>query len=96
VVVPVTDGTLHIEFLDGSTTSAELRAGVAYHRPAGIEHNVVNAGAAPLAFVETEVKAFPRLTMIFMRLDGRMTHCLHLRHRPSRTDPLNIVGGGTR
>lgn len=59
VVVPVTDGTLRIEFPDGTTASAELKAGVAYHRPAGVEHNVVNAGPAPLSFVETEVKAYP-------------------------------------
>lgn len=59
VVVPVTDGTLLIEFPDGSTATAELHAGVAYRRDAGVEHNVVNAGAAPLAFVETEVKAWP-------------------------------------
>jgi quercetin dioxygenase-like cupin family protein len=59
VVVPVTDGQLLIEFPDGSTATAELRAGVAYSRPAGVEHNVVNAGNAPLSFVETEIKAFP-------------------------------------
>jgi quercetin dioxygenase-like cupin family protein len=59
VVVPVTDGTLAIEFPDGSTATAELKAGVAYSRHAGVEHNVVNAGSAHLAFVETEVKAWP-------------------------------------
>jgi quercetin dioxygenase-like cupin family protein len=59
VVVPVTDGKLLIEFPDGSTSTAELQAGVAYHRPAGVEHNVVNAGADALSFVETEVKAWP-------------------------------------
>lgn len=59
VVVPVTDGRLLLEFPDGTTGTAELKAGVAYHRPAGVEHNVVNAGDAHLAFVETEVKAWP-------------------------------------
>lgn len=59
VVVPMNDGTLHIEYPDGTTGTAELKAGVAYHRLAGVEHNVVNGGTAPLAFVETEVKAFP-------------------------------------
>ncbi len=59
VVVPLMDGTLHIEFPDGSTTQAQLQAGVAYSRLAGVEHNVVNGGAAPLSFVETEVKAWP-------------------------------------
>lgn len=59
VVVPMTDGTLHIEFLDGTAAQAKLTAGVAYSRPAGVEHNVVNGGTAPLSFVETEVKAWP-------------------------------------
>ena len=59
VVVPVTDGELLLEMADGSTASAMLQAGVAYQRVAGVEHNVVNAGTAPLSFVETEVKALP-------------------------------------
>ena len=59
VVVPVTDGALLIELPDGATATAALEAGRAYTRAAGVEHNVVNAGAAPLCFVETEVKAMP-------------------------------------
>lgn len=58
-VVPVTDGTLLLEEPGGTTGTASLRAGVAYDRPAGVEHNVVNGGDAPLAFVEVEVKAHP-------------------------------------
>ena len=59
VVVPVTDGTLLVELPGGETMTAELKAGVSYTRLAGVEHNVVNAGSAPLSFVETEVKAWP-------------------------------------
>lgn len=59
VVVPVTDGTLLLELPGGETMTAELRAGIAYGRGAGVEHNVVNAGAAPLSFVETELKHLP-------------------------------------
>ncbi len=59
VVVPVMDGSLLIELPDGTTAMAELKAGQSYARPAGVEHNVVNAGPAPLSFVETEVKAWP-------------------------------------
>ncbi|WP_421992367.1 cupin domain-containing protein [Roseococcus sp.] len=59
VVVPMMDGTLLIEYPDGTTSTSELKAGVAYHRIAGAEHNVINAGPATLHFVETEVKAFP-------------------------------------
>jgi quercetin dioxygenase-like cupin family protein len=59
VVVPVTDGTLLIELPGGETATATLTAGVSYSRLAGVEHNVVNAGSAPLSFVETEVKGLP-------------------------------------
>jgi len=59
VVVPVTDGELLLEMGDGSTATAKLSAGLAYQRVAGTEHNVVNAGPAPLSFVETELKALP-------------------------------------
>ena len=58
-MVPVTDGELLLEMADGSTASALLSAGLAYQRFAGAEHNVVNAGPAPLSFVETELKALP-------------------------------------
>ncbi|MFG2450057.1 cupin domain-containing protein [Streptomyces sp. NPDC048512] len=56
VVVPVTDGRTHVVTPDGTTTSSELRAGVSYARPAGGEHEVVNAGGSALAFVEIELK----------------------------------------
>jgi beta-alanine degradation protein BauB len=59
VVVPVIDGDLLVEMPDGSTMTAELKAGVSYARIAGVEHNVVNAGATPLSFVEVEVKGQP-------------------------------------
>lgn len=59
VVVPVTDGTLLLELPGGQTATADLKAGVSYARPAGVEHNVVNAGAAPLSFVEIELKHLP-------------------------------------
>ena len=56
VVVPVHDGSLLLELPGGETATAQLTAGVAYARGAGMEHNVVNAGDAPLSFVETELK----------------------------------------
>lgn len=56
VVVPVTDGSMLIELPEGKTMRAEIRDGVAYARLAGIEHNVVNDGDTPFAFVETEIK----------------------------------------
>lgn len=59
VVVPVTDGTLLLELPGGETAMASLTAGLAYTRAAGVEHNVINAGADRLVFVETELKAMP-------------------------------------
>ncbi|MFF3645606.1 cupin domain-containing protein [Streptomyces sp. NPDC002564] len=56
VVVPVTDGRTDVITPDGNTTSSELRAGQSYTRPAGGEHEVVNAGDSDLAFVEIELK----------------------------------------
>ena len=34
----------------------EMKAGGSYSRPKGVEHNVINAGAAAMAFVEVEIK----------------------------------------
>lgn len=54
-VVPLIDGTLRIVDAAGETL-VPLSAGASYSRPAGIEHNVFNAGPGPMAFVEIEMK----------------------------------------
>jgi beta-alanine degradation protein BauB len=54
-VVPLVNGTLRIVDASGEKM-APLSAGVSYSRPAGIEHNVFNAGPGPMAFVEIEMK----------------------------------------
>ncbi|WP_304622028.1 cupin domain-containing protein [Roseomonas cutis] len=59
VVVPVTDGTMTLELPGGQTGSATIRAGIAYDRLAGVEHNVINEGDTPFAFVEIEMKGLP-------------------------------------
>jgi mannose-6-phosphate isomerase-like protein (cupin superfamily) len=51
--VPLVDGLLRLIAADGDS-SAELSKGVAYFRKAGVEHDVINAGDKPLAFVEIE------------------------------------------
>ena len=56
VIVPLTDGLLHITGDDGATTEAPLQTGVPYSRPAGVSHNVVNGGDAPLSFLEIEIR----------------------------------------
>ena len=54
VVVPMTTGALTIDTGEGLVT-AELTAGVAYNRPAGVEHNVINDNDFDFAFVEVEL-----------------------------------------
>jgi beta-alanine degradation protein BauB len=55
VVVPVTD--MNVRIVDASGThNVFVAAGAAYSRPSGIEHNVINAGDAPMSFIEVEMK----------------------------------------
>ena len=54
-VVPIVDGTLRIISDDGEKI-VPLKAGVSYARPAGVEHDVVNAGAQNMIFIEIEMK----------------------------------------
>ena len=54
-VVMLTDGTMKVE-RDGQVSQVTLRAGDSYRRPAGIQHDVLNASGHSLAFVEIEIK----------------------------------------
>jgi len=51
LVIPLTDGTLRV-----GDVETPLQTGAAYARPAGVAHNVVNAGRLPLRFIEVEFK----------------------------------------
>jgi quercetin dioxygenase-like cupin family protein len=55
VVVPMTSGDLLAETADGEITNT-LTAGVSYARPAGVEHNIINANDHEFVFVEVELK----------------------------------------
>jgi beta-alanine degradation protein BauB len=55
VVVPLTSGRLRLQEPAGER-EVQLESGVAYARPAGVAHNVINASPHPFAFVEVEVK----------------------------------------
>ena len=55
IVVPVTDLNIRIEDASG-TNDRFVPAGAAYSRQTGIEHNVINAGTVPMAFIEVEIK----------------------------------------
>lgn len=56
VVVPGTTGQLKLVDADGGETLADLTAGVSYFRPAGVEHDVINASPHEFVFVEIEFK----------------------------------------
>ena len=56
VVVPVVDGELELIGPDGRRSRARLVQGKSYFRNAGVEHDVVNAGAGIMVFVEIELK----------------------------------------
>jgi len=55
VVVPMTTGDLESHGPDG-VVKAHLTTGQAYARPAGVEHDVVNANLFEFVFVEIELK----------------------------------------
>ena len=55
VVVPLRDGRLRL-IEPAGTREVALTAGVSYARPAGVEHEVINANDFEFAFVEIELK----------------------------------------
>jgi quercetin dioxygenase-like cupin family protein len=55
VIVPVTSGRLRV-VSNGKEAFADLASGVSYARPAGVEHEVFNAGVGEMVFVEVELK----------------------------------------
>ena len=56
VVTTLTPCHMLLEEPGGGSRRADMEAGIAYRREEGIEHNVVNAGDAPMSFVEVELK----------------------------------------
>ena len=56
VVVTMTDCAFQLEDANG-TQRVDRPAGATYRRDAGVAHNVINAGAEPMAFIEIEYKA---------------------------------------
>jgi beta-alanine degradation protein BauB len=55
VVVPLTTGSLIMEE-DAGHREAKLVSGQSYHRPAGVEHDVINPGSGEFVFIEIELK----------------------------------------
>lgn len=56
VVTTLTPCSFLLEEPGGGSRRIDMEAGVAYRRDEGVEHNVVNAGAARMAFIEVELK----------------------------------------
>jgi quercetin dioxygenase-like cupin family protein len=56
VITTLTPCAMLLEEPGGSERRVDMAAGAAYARPEGVEHNVVNTGAEPMAFVEVELK----------------------------------------
>ena len=55
IVVCLTAGQLTAETKDGNLVN-NLAMGQTYSRPVGVEHNIVNTGAADFAVIEVELK----------------------------------------
>jgi len=56
VIVALTECNMTLEMPDGTVNEVSLPPGQTYHRPTGVEHNVINGGEAAMAFVEVEFK----------------------------------------
>jgi quercetin dioxygenase-like cupin family protein len=55
LVIPMTDCAFLLEEATGERR-VDVAQGAAYTREAGMEHNVVNGGDAPMSFIEIEFK----------------------------------------
>lgn len=56
VITTLTECHLRLELPSGEVRDSVIPAGQAYTRPQGTEHNVINAGSTPMAFIEVELK----------------------------------------
>jgi quercetin dioxygenase-like cupin family protein len=56
VITAVTDCHMALEVPGEETYRVLVPAGTSYRRSEGVEHNVINDGKAPMAFVEVELK----------------------------------------
>lgn len=56
VIAAVTDCHMLLEDPGGTSRKVLVPAGTAYRRMEGVEHNVVNDGAAVMTFIEVELK----------------------------------------
>ena len=56
VITALTDCQMTLEEPGGKTRDTLVKAGTAYRRDQGVNHNVINGGDTPMSFVEIELK----------------------------------------
>lgn len=56
VIITLTECRMRLQEPGGGVREVVIEAGTAYRRAEGVEHNVINAGPAAMAFVEVELK----------------------------------------
>ncbi len=56
IITALTDCEMSLELPEGQTSTAFVPAGTVYRRTEGVEHNVINGGAAEMSFIEVELK----------------------------------------
>jgi len=56
VITAITSCKMMLENADGTKSTAEIRAGNAYSRTAGVRHNVINSSEKLMTFIEIELK----------------------------------------
>lgn len=56
VITTITPCEMLLEEPGGTSRTVSFVAGDSYRRDSGVEHNVINAGNAPMSFVEVELK----------------------------------------
>ena len=56
VITAITNCYMILQNPDGTKTTAEITEGNAYKRDAGVRHNVINASAKRMSFIEIELK----------------------------------------
>ena len=56
IIIALTECHMRLDAPGGTSREVTVPAGTAYRREEGVEHNVINAGRAPMSFVEVELK----------------------------------------
>jgi len=56
VITTLTECVMQLEEPGGGSRTVTIPNGTAYRRDKGVEHNVINGGTDPMAFIEVEIK----------------------------------------